>query len=166
MPTAYWRRATWPPCRPPRSRWAAIRCCWSHSISYFSPGGGTLPGRGALLGSVTNPAAAVSLVSCLQAQLTDQVSRQRGQRGTLQQQGHRRFHTEVAANSVADSDRHKRIHAQFGQRLIGVERAALRVAHDGQDAAAQSRHDDSVLLGGVHPAQRVRAGPVVVLVVD
>src|SRR6202046_1550310 len=155
MPTACWRRATWPPCRPPRSRWAAIRCCWSHSISYLSPGGGTLPGRGALLGSVTNPAAAVSLVSCLQAQLTDQVSRQRGQRGALQQQGHRRFHTEVAANSVADSDRHKRISAEFGQRLSDVVRAALRVAHDGQNAPAQSRDDDPVAFGGIHLAQRV-----------
>src|ERR1700722_1291758 len=126
MPTACWRQATWPPCRPPRSRWAAVRCCWSHSISYLSPGGGTLPGRGTLLGPVANPAAAVSLVPGLQAQLTDQVSRQRGQRGTLQEQGHGRFHAEVAANSVADSDRHKRIHAQFGQRLIGLKRAALR----------------------------------------
>src|SRR6202020_3501215 len=131
MPTACWRRAPWPPCRPPRSRWAAVRCCWSHSISYLSPGGGTLTGRGALLGSVTNPATAVVLVAGLQAQLTDQVGRQRGQRGALQQQCHRRVHTEVAANSVADSDRHKRIHAQFGQRLIGVEGAALRVAHNG-----------------------------------
>src|ERR1700742_449966 len=166
MPTACWRRATWPPYRPPRSRWPAVRCCWSHSISYLSPGGGTLPGRCALLGSVTNPAAAVSLVRGLQAQLTDQVGRQRGQRGALQQQRHGRFHTEVAANSVADTHRHKRIHAQLGQRLIGVERAALRVAHDGQDAATQSRDDDPSDFGSVHLAQRIGAGPIVVVAVD
>ena len=119
-----------------------------------------------LLGSVTNPAAAVGLVVGLQAQLADQVGGQCGQRRALQQQGHGRFHSEVAANSVADSYRHKRIHAQFGQRLVGVEGAALRVAHDGQDAGGQSPDDDPVHLGGVQLAQRVGAGPVVVLAVD
>src|SRR5438270_13347293 len=141
MPTACWRLASGPPCRPPRSRLAAVRCCWSHSISYLPPSRGSLPGCGALLGSVTNPAAAVGLLVGLKAELTDQINRQRAERGTLQQQRHWRFHAEVATNSVADTHRHERIHAQFGQRLIGVDHAVLRIAHDGQDASAQSPDD-------------------------
>src|SRR6201999_4520032 len=101
---------------PSTTLFRSVRCCCSHSISYPPPSRGSLPGCGALLGSVANRVAAVGLFLGVKAQLADEVRRQRSQRGTLQQQGHRRFHTEVATNGVADSHSHQRIHAQFGQR--------------------------------------------------
>ncbi len=48
------------PCRRPQSRWAAVRCCWSHSISYLSPSCGSLPCCGTLLGSITNSVGALA----------------------------------------------------------------------------------------------------------
>ena len=45
-------------------------------------------------------------------------------------------------------------------------RAVFGVAHDGQNASAQTRGDDPVGLGGIHLAQRIGARPIVVVAVD
>ena len=65
-----------------------------------------------------------------------------------------------------DPHGHQGIHAQFGQRLVRVDGAVFGVAHDYQNASAQTRGDDPVGLGGIHIAKRVGARPVVVVAFD